>query len=181
MNKKTDTIAIALSKRKLLIYIICMSIFVIIGFLLIFNPSYFISPIASNINVIEGIGFLGILIFGFGIILLLKKILDKKKGLVISDTGIFDNSSSSAVGFIEWQDIIAITILDEETAKGVVIKVKDEEKYLSRVKNKIIKYNMRAVTKWYESPLIITATNLKIDNENLQKIIIQHFEKFKEK
>jgi hypothetical protein len=176
-----DEITIELSKKKMLIYFLCSIVFVIIGILLIFNPNNFITPISNKVPVIELIGSIGVLVFGFTAILLLKKILDKKFGLIISNKGIYDNSSSSSVGLIEWDDIIGIDILDQNSDRGIVLRVDNEQKYLSRIKSPIIRYNMKASIKWYKSPLIITSVNLKIDDDKLLKVIVNGFEKFKNK
>jgi hypothetical protein len=179
MDKQQSTVVIKLSKKKIAFYFFLALLFIIIGILLIISPDHFISPLTHDHGVIESFGFAGVLIFGFAAIFLFKKIIDKKSGLVISPQGIYDNSAASAVGLIEWKDILSINILDQDSAKGVIIKVEDENKYLSRIKNRVIKYNMKSVAKWYDSPFIITAGNLKTDNERLQKIIIQNFELYK--
>lgn len=179
MVKKSNDIIIALSKKWLVIYLCSSFIFVVIGFLLLINPSDFISPISKNIPVIEIIGCLGIIIFGFASVLLLKKLIDKKSGLILSEQGIYDNASSSGVGLIEWEDIESIVVIDKESERGIVIKVTDHEKYIARIKNKLVKINMRASIKWYESPIIITAANLEIDDDELQKLITQYYQKFK--
>jgi hypothetical protein len=50
-------------------------------------------------------GLAGIIFFGFVGFYLLKKLFNKKPGLIISNSGIVDNSSGISVGFIPWSDI----------------------------------------------------------------------------
>jgi hypothetical protein len=52
-----------------------------------------------------GAAIAAILFFGFGIFYFLRKLIDKKPGLIIDDNGIIDNSSAVSVGLIPWSDI----------------------------------------------------------------------------
>ena len=179
MKENNEKITIDLSKTKLIFALLGSIAFVILSVLFIYNPQKFVNPIFRSKEIIFVVGIIGILLFGFFAIMIVRKLPDKNKGMIISKNGIFDNSSASSVGEIEWEDIIGISKSQVMSNKFLMILLKNPEKYIAKAKNKIAKKNMEVNLKWYGSPIAISSTALKIDFANLEKLLNENFEKYK--
>lgn len=180
MKENSEEIAIELSKTKLVFALLVSIIFVILSSWFIINPQKFVNPIFRSKEIIFIAGILGVAVFGFFAIMITKKLPDKNKGLIISESGIFDNSSASSVGQIDWNDIIGISKSQVMSTKFLMILVHNPEKYIEKAKSRIAKKNMEANLKWYGSPIAISSNALKIDFNNLEKLLTENFEKYGE-
>ncbi len=178
MNK---TIEIPLSKKKITLLLLASIAFVAGGIWITINPEIFIPNIfrITNPQIIRFGGIAGILFFGAGSIYGIKKLFDKKVGLIIDSNGITDNSNASSIGLIEWNDIFEIRIKQVMSTKFLLIDIVNPEKYIGKAKNgfqaKLMKANMRM----YETPLSITSNTLKYDFGELEKLIQTEFRKIK--
>ena len=61
-----------------------------------------------------------------------------------------------------------------------MILVRNPEKYIGKAKNKIAKKSMETNLKWYGSPIAISPNALKINFNNLEKLLTENFEKYGE-
>lgn len=177
-----NKIEIPLSKNKLFLGIGGSILFVILGVWLFNNSTEFqdfIIPFMRNPTVIKSIGIIGMLFFGATGIYGIKKIFDKKVGLIIDENGITDNSNASSIGLIEWNDITEIKTEQVMSTKFLLIKVENPEKYIGKAKNRIKANLMRVNMNMYETPLSITSNTLKFDFGELEKLIQTEFEKNK--
>lgn len=119
-------------------------------------------------------GFAGITFFGVCLVLILWKFFDTKPGLIIDGKGITDNSSLVSVGFIPWNDILGIYECTVSEQKFLTIFVKDPDKYLmckSIIKRTMLKMNM----KMCGTPITISASGLKCDLDDLERILKSSF------
>lgn len=107
------------------------------------------------------------------------KIFDSKKGLIISDKGIFENSSFVGLGLIEWEDILEIEIKKVKDQRFFMIYLKNNDKYIERskgFKKKVVSINYRM----YGSPVAISSNGLKISFKELNTLLNTSFVKYKE-
>src|SRR4051812_22343719 len=102
----SDQIEIRLSKRKLILMLIGSIIFVVLGVSCVINPEKYHSIMFNNPSLIFVTGIASIIFFAICAIAFIIKFGDKRPGLIISDKGIFDNSSGVIAGFIPWSDIV---------------------------------------------------------------------------
>ncbi len=167
-----NKLEVSLSKKKIVFFIIAGLVFVIIGFFGALKPEYFLSPLFRNPDVIQISGIIGVCFFGLGLIFLLRKLTDNKPGLIIDQNGITDNTNATSVGLIEWNDITGIERRQVMSNKFLIIHTDVPEKYLSRAKNIISRKAMELNYKSYGSPISIISNSLKIDFEDLEKIIL---------
>jgi len=177
-----EKIEIPLSKKKIYFGILGSLLFVIAGIWLFFNTNLYIDfplKLFRNPMVIKGVGIFSILFFGTIGILKIKKLFDKKSGLIIDSSGITDNSSSVSVGLIEWNDISDIITKQVMLTKFLLINVTNPEKYIGKAKSGMKAKLMRSNMKLSGTPLSITSTNLKYDFEKLEKLIQTEFERNK--
>ena len=179
MNTKIE---IPLSKNKITGITISSFVFVIAGIWLFINANDFQNhPLIffRNPIVVKIMGIAGTLFFTATGIFGIKKLFDKKPGLIIDQNGITNNSNTTGIGLIKWQDILEIKTSQVMTTKFLLIKVKNPEKYIAKVKSglkaKLMKYNL----KYSGTPLSISSNTLKYDFKKLQDLIQTEFDKHK--
>tara|TARA_R110002072_G_scaffold302577_1_gene486391 strand:- start:7750 stop:8298 length:549 start_codon:yes stop_codon:yes gene_type:complete len=175
-------IEIPLSRNKLFLGIIFSILFVIVGIWLFINAEGFDENsirLLRNPMVIKIIGVTAVLFFGSIGVYGLKKMLDKKVGLVIDSNGITDNSNASSIGLIEWSDIMEIRMQKVMSTKFLIIDVLNPENYIGKAKSNMKAKLMRANMKMYGSPLSITSNTLKYNFDELEKVVQEEFEKSK--
>ncbi len=179
MNEKIE---IPLSKNKLFFGIAGSFIFVILGIFILIkssnldtsNTSFLANPILMIITGISSILFFGATgIFG------VKKLLDKKFGLIIDSNGITDHSNASSIGLIKWQDISEISTRKVMSTKFLMVKVTNPEAYIEKATSGMKAKLMRTNMQMYGSPLSITSNTLAYDFDKLEKIIETEFKRYK--
>jgi hypothetical protein len=125
---------------------------------------------STNNQIVEyGAVFISVLFFSSGIFHFLRKLADKKPGILIDDKGIQDNSSVVSFGFINWNDVKKFTKATAFKQDFLVVEVNNPDYYIKKEANFLIKKGMRNNFKHYGSPLIISANLL---NCNLDELII---------
>lgn len=178
----TDQTIIEFSKKKLLLLVFCSCVFAAVGFWMFQMDSAeiaaqrrFNSPIF-----VHGIGVIALafaaVCAGFGII----KFFDKRPGFVLSPSGIHDNSSAVAAGYIPWSEIIGFNVVEIQKQKTLVVMVADAEKYIGRggfFRRKINRINFHLVG----SPIAITSNSLQISFAALLESCNRYFMKYGEK
>ncbi len=173
----TDKIEIQLSKTKILFLLLGATVFVILGILFIMNTEQFESARFSNPETIRIAGILSVAFFGLCLVFIARKLFDKKVGLTIDQNGITDNSNTTSVGLIEWNDITNIGTVQVASTKFLMLETDKPEKYIARAKNAFSKRAMQANHQMFGSPLSITSNSLKIKYDDLEKLIREEFEK----
>lgn len=172
MNK----IEIPLSKTKITLMILGSAFFIIAGVLIFFlgpeKQTYF-KAFWMKIT-----GVASVLFFGTTGIVGLRKLFDKKAGLILDEEGIVDNSSGVSIGLINWADITDIKTEQVMSTKFILIHLSAPEKYLERA-NVFKRKMMRANIKMYGTPISISSNALEYDFEELQKTIAAQFKKYK--
>lgn len=173
------TIEIALSKTKIVGLLIGAIVFVTLGILFVINPDTFVSPIMRNPEIIRVTGIVAICFFGIGIVFIARKLFDSKPGLKIDEYGITDNTNATSMGLIEWEDITGIEKKQVMSNRFLILHTNRPEKYIDRAKNVITKKAMDMNNKTYGSPITIISNSLKIDFNDLEKLIRLELEKRK--
>ncbi len=179
MNNKIE---IQLSKNKIILLTIGSFLFVIAGIWLFANSTEFQNHsmrLMRNPMVIKSVGIIAVLFFGATGIYGIRKLFDKKVGLIIDKNGITDNSNASSIGLIEWNDISEIKTEQVMSTKFLLIGVENPEKYIGKAKSGIKARLMKTNMKMYGTPLSITSNTLKYDFNELEKLIQTEFEKNK--
>ena len=179
----TDETIVELSKTKIALAILGTLAFVAIGiwFLSIdeaiirTSSSYrllFNEPIYAR-----ALGIVSIIVFGLLALFFVKKLFDKKPGLVFNNSGIVDNASAASAGFIPWSEVTGYDIFEMSQQKMLIIMVTDPEKYVDRgnaVKRKLNQANY----KMCGSPIAISANALKISFPELMSVFSQYQGKY---
>src|SRR6185503_6682164 len=100
-----------LSKKKMILALLGAILFIVIGFWFLINPPRINNPFFGNPTVLFIIGLASIIFFGFVAITMIRKLPDKKAGLIINKQGIIDNSSGVSAGLVTWSDIEEIKVI----------------------------------------------------------------------
>ncbi len=176
-----NRIEIPLSKNKIALLLLGSIAFVAGGIWIATNPERFIPNIfrITDSEFIRIGGIVGILFFSATGIYGIKKLFDKKIGLIIDSDGITDNSNASSIGLIEWKDISEIRTKQVMSTKFLLIDIVNPEKYIGKAKNGLQAKLMKANMNMYETPLSITSNTLKYDFGDLEKIIQTEFKRNK--
>ncbi len=178
-----DEKVIELSKTKIALGILGSSAFVAIGVWLLsldeanirLNRSFRL--LFNNPMFAYGLGILSIVFFGGLALFFIKKIFDKKPGLVFNNSGIVDNASAVAAGFIPWSEVTGSHIFEMPQQKMLIIMVNDPQKYIERgnaVKRKLNQANF----KMCGSPIAISSSALKINFPELQSVFDEYQRKY---
>lgn len=175
----TDEKTIALSKTKILLLVLGSLAFVGIGVWMVSMDATLIAA-QRRFNsplLIHGLGYLSIVFFGLCGVIGLNKVCDKKPGLILSNTGITENTSGLSAGFVPWHEVTGFAIYQTHKQKMLVVLVNNPEKYIeigSAFRRTLIKasYHMSG------SPVVITPNALTINFEELLNICTEYFAKY---
>jgi hypothetical protein len=136
----------------------------------------------SHIRLIDSVlipaaGLLTVGFFGLCTVVGVKKLLERKPGLVLDSTGILDNSSGVAAGLIHWSEITGFDIFQVHGERSLVVKVSSPDKYVHRggaIRRALNKASLRLCG----SPIAITSNSLQIDFDDLLQLCDAYFKKY---
>lgn len=181
---ENNRIEISLSKSKLTKLLIFSVLFLVAGLWMIISNPQTSNPVFNNV-ILKTLAFYGSTIMGlFGIYFFTKKLFDKKPGIVISEQGIYDNTSAFKFGLIPWSDISEIydSSIQASIASRqyfVTIGLLDPDKYITRESN-VLKRKLLAINaKSYGSPVHISTNGLMTNHTDFLKVVLAYFEKYK--
>lgn len=174
-----DTKTIPLSRGKqAFVGLACLGFVAVSAWLLTLDADWIVqnqrfgSPL-----LVRGIGVLGILFFGALAIFNLRKVLDRRPGIVLNEDGLLDNSTGVSVGFVPWSEITGVDTYKTFNQRTLVVRVSDPRKYLGGG-NAIIRYLRRSNLKLCGSPVTITPTALKIRYDDLMTEIQSYHRRY---
>jgi hypothetical protein len=178
MNQ-TDEKIIELSKSKILLLISGAAMFVVGGlWMLQLDAAQIEAHRGLNSPALaHGIGLLTVVFFGICGLFGVKKIVDKKPGLILSAAGILDNSSGVSAGLIPWSEIVGFDIFEVQKQKTLIVKVSNPERYIevgAVMKRALNRMNFKLCG----SPIAITSSSLKIDFDELLDVCNKYFKKY---
>lgn len=127
--------------------------------------------------IINTVGWVSVICFGFGILIIAKKIIDRDPGLIINSTGVTDNSSILPCGFIPWSDITGFTVFNSYDQKMIVVMLRNPSNYIecrSIIWRKLIRY----CSSISGSPVLIAGGLLEADFSELYKTCKLYKEKY---
>lgn len=171
MTQKHHRIEIPLSKKKLFLLLIGAIVFVALGTWFVMSPETFSKGPLRSVTAIYLVGMASIVFFGFAALYILRKLPDSKPGLIIDETGITDNSSAIAAGHIPWTDIDSLSVITIQKQSFILFNVHHPQDYIDRQKGILKKKMMQMNVRLYGSPLLISASGLKIGFEELYKLV----------
>ena len=179
----TDETIIELSRGKLGLLVLGSGAFVALG-------AWLLSLDAAEIEdgrsfaffyndplIVYGAGLAAILFFGLCGLYGLFKMFDRKPGLIFNSSGIVDNASGLAAGFIPWSEVLGAGVYEIQRQKMLVVGVRDPQKYIGRggaFRRALNKANSKMVG----SPIAISSVALKIDFSELVSLFDRYCRKY---
>ncbi|MFZ6734610.1 STM3941 family protein [Undibacterium sp. Ji42W] len=122
----------------------------------------------------HGIAVVAILFFGFCTVFRTRKLLDNRPGLILNASGLLDNSSAVAAGFVPWPAVVGFSIFEVQNQKTLVVRVREPERYI--VAGGMLKRMLnRMDDKLCGSPVVISANFLKLGFNELLQISQAYF------
>ncbi len=172
---ETTNIKIPLSKGKMIFLLLGALLFVILSVFIFLNAEEMLTRRISNPIFIKIIAIIGFLFFGVILMSILKKMISNQSGLIISNEGIWDNSSGVSVGMIKWEDIVGIRKVKASGVNFILIDVKNAESYLNNTKGIIKRQAMKANMRKYSTPISLSAAGLKFSFNKLEELILKKY------
>lgn len=178
-----DETIIQTSKLKLVLLILGSCVFVALGaWMLSFDAAEIRQGRSFNFFfrepwVVYGFGVAAVVFFGLCGLYGFKKTFDKKPGLVLNSSGVVDNASGVAAGFIPWSDIAGASVYEIQGQKMLAIGLRDPRKYIDRgggLKRTLNRMNY----KMSGSPVTIPLTALEIDFAELVSLFERYQRKY---
>jgi len=174
-----EEIIITLDKKKLTLLLFAGVGFTFFSFWFIFKPSDFVNFITRSESIVFIAGILGLIVFGLGSILLVKKLFDNKPGLIINEKGITDNTNSSSIGLIKWSDITKISQKKVVSTKFLLVEIRNPEEYIEKA-NRLKKLTLRQNLNTYGTPITLTSLGLQCSFEELERLILESYNQSKQ-
>ena len=133
--------------------------------------------LGNNPLIVYGVGLAGVIFFGGCGLYGLAKLFDKKPGLVLNSSGLVDNASAVAAGFIPWSEVTGAGVYEVQKQKMLVVGLRDPQKYVDRgsaLRRSLNRANSRMVG----SPVAIPSVALKIDFAELVSLFDRYLRKY---
>lgn len=175
----SSKIEIALSKTKVIGLLLGTIIFILLGILFINSSETFVYSFMRNREMVRIVGIISVAFFGLCLFVIARKLFDSKPGLIIDQHGITNNTNAINRGLIEWEDITGIKVEQIRSTKFLILYTKFPEEYINKARNRFVREAMKMNHRLYGSPISITSNALKINFNDLEKLIRSEFEKRK--
>jgi hypothetical protein len=133
--------------------------------------------INNNPLIAYGLGLMAVVCFGGCGLYGLFKLFDRRPGLVLNSSGIVDNASGVAAGFIPWSEVTGASLYEIQGQKMLRIGVRDPRKYVERG-GALKRALNRANSKMGGSPVAISSASLKIDFPELLSLFARYQRKY---
>ena len=174
-----DTKTIPLSRGKqAFVGLACLGFVAVCIWLLTLDPAWIAEHQRFNSPaLVYGVGALGIALFGALSLINLRKYFDRRPGVVLSEAGLLDNSTSVSVGFVPWSDITGVDTYRTFNQRTLVVRVSDPQKYLGGG-NALARYLRKSNLRLCGSPVTITSTVLKIGYDDLMAEIQDYLRRY---
>jgi hypothetical protein len=163
-------VAIDFNKKKILPHLLGALVFVMLGTGMMGLALQAKNQLLAQV-VFFTVGLAGLLFFGLIAVVHLMKMAKNKPALIITDDGLFDNSSGLSAGFIKWQDIKKLNFTRTGNQASLVIILKKPDKYIERESNFLKRAAMRINNKMSGSPVHIPLSYLDTDWPTLSELI----------
>ena len=115
-------------------------------------------------------GYLGIIFFGFGGLLIFFNLLTSKPALTINATGIINNSHVGGGYLIRWKNIKSLRIITINKQRMIEIDLKNDDEIFQQV-NFLSRRLMKVNGRFMGTPTFIPAVMIKMNLDDVLSII----------
>jgi len=174
-DNTTAGTVILLSKKKIVLLLLgCVALVAVsiwLGYIADSQRRY-------NPLLMKGVAFAGVSFFGLCGIYGCIKFFDGRPGLILDKEGIVDNSSAVSAGRIPWSEITGLKVSEIAGQRFLTIEVVNVHKYIER--GSFLKRMLnRANTKMVGSPINISANALRLNFDELLRVLTEEFERYR--
>lgn len=179
----TDETIIKLNKWKIALLVAASCAFVAAGVWFLFVDEAAIRSgrsfrvFGNDPLIVRAFGVVAVGFFGLCGLYGVKKLFDREPGLIFNESGIIDNASGVAAGFIPWSEVIGTGIFEVHNQKMLIIEVANPQKYVERggaLRRALNKANY----KFSGSPVSISANALDIAFPELLSLFDRYLQKY---
>lgn len=177
--QKNDERIIEFSKAKNMRLVAIAGVFVLLGYWMMQRDAVEIAA-QRRFNdplLVHGIGVLSIVFFGLCGLVGVRKLFDRKPALVLTETGLHDNSSGVSAGLVPWSEIERFSLFEVSKQKLLIIHVKNMAKYVEAggvIRRALNRMNVKLAG----SPISISSSTLKIDFDELLELCTAYHQKY---
>ena len=107
----------------------------------------------------------------------IRKLIDRKPGLILSNAGLTDNSSGFSAGFIPWSDIAGFAVYTVQKQRLLVVLLNEPEKYIN-IGGTLRRNANRINYKMAGSPVSLISNSLVIKFDELLDVCNLYFSKY---
>ncbi len=170
-----NTISIPLQKSREIRFFVFTALFTALGIAIIINPRLFIR--SDNTLVVTIAGYLLLVFFGLFALLFGKRLADKTPGLILDKEGITDYTGGASAGKVFWADIQRLDVIEIGGQKFIRVILENPDAYLEKEKDPFKKRIQGINYRLYQTPFCIAARSLKIDFDELYRLLSDRFHK----
>jgi hypothetical protein len=125
------------------------------------------------------VGIISIIFFGFALLIILRKIFDKRPGFVIDDVGIIDRSTGFSDIRVKWENINNFKRYNLVFIQFIAVIVDNYDEYIKLQKYKIFNFMAKMDHKITGSPINIYLNVLRCKPKNIEIILKDELKKRK--
>ncbi len=164
--KEKEAIIIPTKKSAILLGVLISAIFIGIGIVMLnTEPSRRYSS-----TFLHTWGFFGTAFFGLGFLYFLKRLCENKPGLILDETGLWNNSSIISSHTIKWSELRGVRLRTIGKEKILLLNFKEKESFIKRF-NLIERFLLRLNMSMSKSSFAISTRTRKCDVEGLRREI----------
>lgn len=169
---------IPLSKGKSVFLFLGSLIFVVIGCWMYGLDADDFETKKHLAKVVKPLAVFTVLFFGSCALVVLRKALSSKPGLILDRSGFHDNSSGISNQFVPWSDVVSLDVVELNRNRMIRVSVNNPEKYL-RLGNYVQRLIRSANHRLYGSPVFVVSTTLRVSFDDLFDEFVRYFENSK--
>ncbi len=109
----------------------------------------------------------------------MRKLVDKKPGLIIDETGVTDNSGANSAGHVLWSDVTVIDSLSIHNQKFVMLLISNPDEHINRQNSAIKRRMMKMNYNMHGTPINIATNSLSIKHDALMNMLVERLDQAK--
>jgi hypothetical protein len=159
-----EPIIIPTKKSSILLGVLISAIFIGIGIVMLNTDA----TRRYSSTFLHTVGFFGTAFFGLGFLYFFKRLFENKPGLILDETGLWNNSSIISSHTIKWSELRGVRLRTIGKEKILLLNFKDKESFIKKF-NLFERFLFRINMSMSNAPFAISTRTLKCDVEELRR------------
>jgi hypothetical protein len=125
----------------------------------------------------HGLGVVLVVFFGLGVLVGVRKLLDRRPGLVLDAQGLHDNTSGVSAGLVPWRDVTGFSVFEAFGQRSLIVHVSDPSKYaaLGGIAGRALR---RINLKLCGSPVTLASQSLQVGFDELVDLCLLYHHRY---